>query len=334
MTFYHFTRIPLRIRRLTSHPASGRKTYYSTNTTHSIKRLVVDINLKWTAPISLALGVGLWFYIQEQHKRDKHEKPLRITEQLPPTIILNSLDKTHLIKDPYTQLELPAQLEPLSIPLQEPLRLVGLGIRTVSILAIKVYLAGFYADPRALRALRVIPGWNDDLTQEKLLAPALHPLPDQKKKKDDEIRGEELMRNLLAAPTHFAIQIAPVRATDFTHLRDGFCRSLTARMKLASVHGTVSETDLERASQSISTFRSFFPTGVSVPKGRTLTLIRTSRHTLVVEYDGKKLGELDDAIVAREMFLAYFADQNPISTKLKESVAQGFSDLYQPRPAP
>ncbi|PLW10332.1 hypothetical protein PCASD_21667 [Puccinia coronata f. sp. avenae] len=95
-------------------------------------------------------------------------------------------------------------------------------------------------------------------------------------------------------------------------------------MKLASVHGTVSETDLEE----------LLPTGVSVPKGRTLTLIRTSRHTLVVEYDGKKLGELDDAIVAREMFLAYFADQDPISTKLKESVAQGFSDLYQPRPAP
>jgi hypothetical protein len=50
----------------------------------------------------------------------------------------------------------------------------------------------------------------DDLTQEKLLAPALHPPPDQKKKKDDEIRGEELMRNLLAAPTHFAIQIGSV----------------------------------------------------------------------------------------------------------------------------
>ncbi|KAI9602251.1 hypothetical protein KEM48_000821, partial [Puccinia striiformis f. sp. tritici PST-130] len=44
---------------------------------------------------------------------------------------------------------------------------------------------------------------------------------------------------------------------------------------------------------------------------------------------GKKLGELDDKIVARELFLAYFADQDPISIKLKESVAEGFSDLYK-----
>jgi len=66
-----------------------------------------------------------------------------------------------------------------------------------------------------------------------------------------------------------------------------------------------------------------------VPQGKSLTLIRTASQTLVVEYDGNKLGELDDPIVARELFLAYFSDHDPISSKLKESVAEGFAGLYQ-----
>ncbi|OAV91583.1 hypothetical protein PTTG_27921 [Puccinia triticina 1-1 BBBD Race 1] len=296
---------------------------------YGFKQAVADINLKWTVPVGLGLTIGLWFYLQHQidsQPPSSAPAPLRIDEPLPPSIVLKQPAQEHLV-DPATQTQLPAELSPHHIALQEPLRLVGLGVRTVSFLAIKVYVAGFYADPRVLRALRVVPGWSDDFTTEKLLSPPLDP---PHKDQQQDIRGEALIRNLLAAPAHFAIRIAPVRPTDFTHLRDGFCRSLTARIKRASQAGTLSEFDLERASQSIATFRSFFPTGVSVPKGKALTMIRTASQTLVVEYDGKKLGELDDRIVARELFLAYFADQDPISSKLKESVADGFATLYAP----
>lgn len=280
-----------------------------------------SINLRWTAPIALTIGVGTYYYIQ--HQLDQQPKKLTIDPHLPPPIKLQQ-PKQNYLTDPATQQQVPAQLD---IASSEPLRLIGLGVRTVSFLAIKVYVAAFYADQRALRALRVVPGWADHVTKEKLLS---HPPnnPDHQQDQND-IRGEALIRNLLAAPAHFAIRIAPVRPTDFTHLRDGFCRALTARLKLVSQSGTVSEPELEKASLSINTFRSFFPSGVSVPQGKSLTLIRTASQTLVVEYDGNKLGELDDPIVARELFLAYFADHDPISSKLKESVAEGFAGLYQ-----
>ncbi|KAI7962208.1 hypothetical protein MJO28_000302 [Puccinia striiformis f. sp. tritici] len=282
---------------------------------NGFKEVISDINLKWTAPIGLILSIGVWFYVQDQVKSNPTTPHLKITEPLPPTIILNQPTKD-LIIDPATQLEIPVELNPDHITLNESLRLVGSGVRTVSFLNVKVYVAGFYADPRVLRALRVVPGWNDDdLTKEKFLSSANKTHDD-----DDIIGGEALIRNLLAAPAHFAIRI---------DLRDGFCRSLLSRIKKASQTGTISEIDLEKATESINTFRGFFPTGVSVPKGKSLTLIRTSSQTLVIEYDGKKLGELDDKIVARELFLAYFADQDPISIKLKESVAEGFSDLYK-----
>ncbi|KAA1115294.1 hypothetical protein PGT21_034844 [Puccinia graminis f. sp. tritici] len=295
---------------------------------YGFKQAISDINLKWTAPIGLVISIGLWFYLQDQIEA-RPSTHLKIDEPLPPMIVLNQPTNQHVI-DPATQLEIPAQLKPEHISLEEPMRLVGLGVRTVSFLAVKVYVAGFYADPRVLRALRVVPGWSDDLTKEKLLSKSTQKQPNLDPKDQEEIRGEALIRNLLAAPANFAIRIAPVRPTDFTHLRDGFCRSLLARVKQASQAGTISEIDLERASQSINTFRSFFPTGVSVPKGKALTLIRTASQSLIIEYDGKKLGELEDRIVARELFLAYFADQDPISIKLKESVAEGFSSLYQP----
>ncbi|KNZ46508.1 chalcone-flavanone isomerase [Puccinia sorghi] len=279
------------------------------------------MRLYWTAPIAATLGVGTYYYInnQIQKKPTPTNKKLTIEQQLPTKIITLHQPKHHHLTDPATQHQVPTLLH---INDSEPLRLIGLGLRTVSFLSIKVYLASFYADQPILRALRVVPGWDDHLTKDKLLSVS-HTQP------QNQIRGEALFRNLLAAPAHFAIQITPVRNTDFTHLRDGFCRALTARLKLASQNGTISEPELEKASLSINTFRSFFPSGVSVPQGKSMTLIRTASQALVVEYDGNKLGELHDPIIARELFLAYFADHDPISTKLKESVAEGFSSLYQ-----
>ncbi|KAI9600857.1 hypothetical protein H4Q26_000651 [Puccinia striiformis f. sp. tritici PST-130] len=75
-----------------------------------------------------------------------HYSSSQITEPLPPTIILNQPTKDHII-DPATQLEIPVELNPDHITLNESLRLVGSGVRTVSFLNVKVYVAGFYADP-------------------------------------------------------------------------------------------------------------------------------------------------------------------------------------------
>ncbi|KAI8452801.1 chalcone-flavanone isomerase-domain-containing protein [Phakopsora pachyrhizi] len=297
-----------------------------------------DLNLRWTIPISIILGSGVWYYLKSEidngrgsEKFDIFRRRVKVSnEEVPPVIDLDEAQRDPVL-DPSTQIGFPSQLESDLIKTNEPLRLIGLGVRTVSFLSVKVYVAGFYADPRVLRALRVVPGWDIELTRDAFL-------PVKKESKSVEtshdkelspIRGEALMRQLLSVPVNFAIRISPIRPTDFTHLRDGFCRSILARINSMVKEGIVSELEAERAFESVKTFRSFFPTGVSVPRGSSLTLIRSAGSSLIVEYEGKVLGELQDGIVSKELFLAYFSDSDPISPKFKESVIDGFCNLYR-----
>jgi hypothetical protein len=88
----------------------------------------------------------------------------------------------------------------------------------------------------------------------------------------------------------------------------------------------------QRIDASIQKFKSFFPSS-SVPKGKELLLVKTAQNSLAVEFEvrtgdkenpcsmsymsrlmqGKTLGTLQDAWVATEMMVAYFANKNVIS---------------------
>ena len=53
-------------------------------------------------------------------------------------------------------------LHPVTLPLTSvtaPLTLVGLGVRTVSFLSVRVYSAGFYIEEESIKKLHDIPGW-------------------------------------------------------------------------------------------------------------------------------------------------------------------------------
>ncbi|KAG0141916.1 hypothetical protein CROQUDRAFT_663169 [Cronartium quercuum f. sp. fusiforme G11] len=316
-----------------------------------IRQFLTDLNLSYSLPIGFALGVGLYAYIQSQLPEDSDGQArtlLSSKEPLPPLIELPKPDHTFVL-DPSTQISFPTEIclsESCSNDDEKKrLRLIGVGVRTISFLGIKVYSIGFYVDESLLRALRVIPGWNTDITKEKLLFTNFNDVKPSSVSRPSEqeltttttgtttsvvkpISGENLMRNLISAPVNFAIRIAPAKSTDFTHLRDGFCRSITARVSRAVKQGLLTDFEAERASESIKTFRNFFPAGVSVPKGKSILLRKTSNDSLVIEYDGRTLGELKDRIITQEIFLAYFADIDPISVKFKEAVAEGFEKFY------
>lgn len=52
---------------------------------------------------------------------------------------------------------------PLTLTLSSsttPLTLVGVGVRKVSFLKVKVYSAGFYVDKSTLKTLSTVPGWH------------------------------------------------------------------------------------------------------------------------------------------------------------------------------
>ncbi|TKY89265.1 hypothetical protein EX895_001796 [Sporisorium graminicola] len=200
------------------------------------------------------------------------------------------------------------------------LRLVGLGVRTVSFLRVRVYVAALYIDEAALHA--------SDPAHAKSL--------------------EQRMKSLLDQGTPAVIRIVPVRNTDFNHLRDGFIRALQARLKLALKTarvkaGSAAEEGFTRGVQQI---KESFPRG-SVPKGAPLdVVVRPGKGgqpaSLNFEYKGQVFGQVESGsqenevkggdagfTVARELVLAYFAEQGEISTPFKKSVEQGLLSQQQ-----
>jgi hypothetical protein len=55
---------------------------------------------------------------------------------------------------------------PQSLELSPKLSLVGLGVRTVSFLRVKVYSAAFYIEDRVLQSLQKVPGWQTFSAQQ------------------------------------------------------------------------------------------------------------------------------------------------------------------------
>lgn len=205
-------------------------------------------------------------------------------------------------KDIDTGVEFPNHIQSDS----KELNLLGLGVRTVSFLRVKVYSLGIYADESAQRALLAIEN-----VKEKLATTAT---PD-----NDQLVGEKLMESVIKQSS-FAVRIIPVRNTDFGHLRDGFIRAVQARMKAVQIDAE----EAQQVNESLQTFKSYFPSS-KVPKGNDLTLTKTSTGDLILSYNGDTLGKLDSrnpgvAFISTQLLLAYFADKNPISSKAKNSV--------------
>ncbi|EIW66902.1 hypothetical protein TREMEDRAFT_64756 [Tremella mesenterica DSM 1558] len=237
--------------------------------------------------------------------------------------------------DSDSSIHFPLQLS-LTTP-SPPLSLVGVGVRKVSFLRIQVYSAGFYLDEKVANSLRSVKGWST-FTAQHLLTP---PVPASEDLESPRLSGEGLVRTLLDSGATCAVRIGkqslnpdirensscetvPVRNTDFGHLRDGFTRALTARQKLARKSGQLTDADEDRVAVSMHQFKTIFPAG-SVPKGKSLVLYR-SPSGLTVEYEGRALGTVNDSWVGTEMMLAYFADKDVISPKLKEDVARGLEE--------
>ena len=228
------------------------------------------------------------------------------------TSLINHPSK-QVVVDPDTNLGFPLYMPPpasFAGQTEPRLRLVGLGVRTVSFLRVRVYVAALYLDESKLDAT---------LSSATL---------------------EQHMGSLLDNGTAAVIRIVPVRNTDFNHLRDGFIRALQARLKLAlkSSHlesGSQAETSFTTAVEQV---KQSFPRG-SVPKGSPLDLVvlpakGSGATKLNFEYDGQIFGGVESKsgfTVARELVLAYFADKGEISAPLKKSVEQAL--LHKKLPA-
>lgn len=215
-------------------------------------------------------------------------------------------------------------------------QLVGLGIRTVSILSIQVYVVGLYiavSDIAALQerlvhsvanaevATTLVTGEKKSL-REKLL---------------DKNQGEDLWNEIIRdGQLRTAFRIVPTRATDFMHLRDGFVRGVTAR----SAHFASDRQDLsfqdESFGQALNEFKAVFGGTArrKLPKGEVLILSRDSRGTMGVyseDNTGARLhmGEVADERVGRLLALNYLAGAQVSSEPLRQSVIDGVLEFVE-----
>ncbi|KAI0076277.1 hypothetical protein K474DRAFT_1663261 [Panus rudis PR-1116 ss-1] len=187
----------------------------------------------------------------------------------------------------------------LRIPSKAPLptfKLVGVGVRTVSFLGIKVYSVGFYAD----------------LDNPKLNIP---------KSASPEEKIDHIVRNSACV-----MRIIPTRSTSYGHLRDGFIRALQARMVLCRQRGTLSQEEEAAAQSPLRKFKSMFP-NAPLAKHTPLDILLTAPEpgaprTLIV----RDLGAIQNDWLATEFFLAYFEGAG-ISPPLKVSVTERIKEL-------
>ena len=202
--------------------------------------------------------------------------------------------------------------------------LVGLGLRTVSIFSIQVYVVGFYvatADVAALQnhlikkinpvATTLIPSERDALRRSLL----------------DPVAGEETWDTILReAGCRSAFRIIPVRDTDYHHLRDGFVRAITARSQSSG-----SEYGDDEFGTSMREFKRFFNRG-KVPKRQELLLNRDERGQLSIYYsDGRRplqpLGSIADERLSRLLWLNYLAGKKVASEPARQSIIDGVMEF-------
>ncbi|EMD41650.1 hypothetical protein CERSUDRAFT_110225 [Gelatoporia subvermispora B] len=203
-----------------------------------------------------------------------------------------------VVVDPATSIAFPKTMR---IPSKAPLptfSLVGVGVRTVSFLGIKVYSVGFYAD---------LSNPNINVSQD---APV-------------EEKIDAIICNSACV-----MRIVPTRSTSYGHLRDGFMRALQARLLQTKLNNPLTPDDELLVQSALRKFKTIFP-NTPLAKHEPLEVLVVAPpkdpkqdRTLVI----RDMGTVQNNWLAREFLAAYF-DGSGISPALKQSVAENLKDF-------
>jgi Chalcone isomerase like len=258
-------------------------------------------SLVWLGVGSLLLTFPLWF---------KQPLPTDTTQQRrqqPPVHGSTIPDVTVQLKSVEEPVVPPTEDFPVLLDLEgKTFKLVAWGARTVSFLGIRVYNVGLY-----------IPETEYDVLPTYSLS---HTSP-----KDS---FSTLIR-IFSYP--LLLRIIPTRNTDFAHLRDGFVRSTSQRLK-------VTPEERERVDDAVRRFKKLFPGG-KMKKGEVLTLLQWGPEVRL--YVGGKmeedLGGVKNDEFARGLMSAYLVGENVVSPDLLgkltvkvKAIAEEAKELVEP----
>lgn len=133
--------------------------------------------------------------------------------------VLQDLE-SHFSKDSDTGVKFPNEVA--SVHDSGALKLLGLGVRTVSFLSIRVYSLGIYTEESAHSALSAVEV-GGDLSTDCASRPDLNHSQNVKEKltrtasQDSDMVGEKLMERLITSPYTFAVRIGAWRNRQDMH---------------------------------------------------------------------------------------------------------------------
>ncbi|KAI4100947.1 MAG: hypothetical protein L6R37_005153 [Teloschistes peruensis] len=261
----------------------------------------------------------------------------------------------------------------------EEYQLLGLGIRTVSFFRIQVYVVGLYVAKSSLPALQeslVRAFFTSSAAGDSTVSAATTLVEDEKTQLkrsllgDDDGRGEKIWDEVLRnGGVKSVLRIVPTRSTDYSHMRDGWVRSVDARSgpQSKTKDGVMPENQRAGLQESIAEFRSIFGGGrKGIEKGKVLLLQRDRAGELGVwlERDGEKVtetqlspgqqpqrseseqrrmvevekerkrkmewvGGMKDERISRFVWLGYLAGGSVASSGTRESVVDGVMEIVE-----
>ncbi|KAF4623511.1 hypothetical protein D9613_001663 [Agrocybe pediades] len=262
-------------------------TRFLSTSTHPIRNRVIYRNIAWgTAALGVAAGLAVT------------DHTIHLDSQVQDTIVqTNAIEETTV--DPATSIAFPKTMRvPMANVKVPPLTLVGVGVRTVSFLGVKVYSIGFYAD----------------LSNPDLKVPL-------------ELSPEEKVRHIVQN-TACVIRIVPTRSTSYTHLRDAFMRALQARLARGIKEGTITEDTAQATSSPLRDLKGLFPNS-PLAKHTALDIFLSppspSRTRALIFRD---LGSVENDWVATEFVLNYFDREAP-SPALKNNVLENLKSFQK-----
>lgn len=261
-------------------------------------------------------------------------------------IIAEGQEETELVKTgsgsvPYfpRRIHLPASEATATSPgtapptQEEEYTLVGLGIRTVTIFGIEVYVMGMYVRTSDISALQsrlihlinsdastLVPGEKDQLAT-RLLDPA------SSTEIWDTLLREEGVRSVW--------RVVPSKNTDFAHLRDGWMNGIKRATKEVKTHlktgPTLTEYDDETFGTAVRSFRDIFTGGGRAPKGSVILLLRDAGGSLEILFQDpqkkqalESIGKVQDPRIGRLIWMAYLAGKDVSSESARKAVVDGY----------
>ena len=212
---------------------------------------------------------------------------------------------------------------------KEEYYLIGLGVRTVSFLSIKVYVVGMYVAASDLAKLQAaFVKQAADVEAASTLVPG-----EQGKLKEMLLGAEQSERVwndfLQTADVRSVMRIVPTRDTDFAHLRDGWVRAIEGRANNSDKYVDPSD---EKFGDSVGLFKAIFSSAgkPKVKKGRAILLERDANGILRawVQNDTApdgfdRLGEMNDERIGRLIWLGYLGGKNVASQAARTNIVDG-----------